>query len=210
MIRFGIIWINLIQVAVDVIRINMIQIYIIFVPKIFNFKNILIPRVFENAFAFKVFTFNFRCTIPLSAPIFDIRCLPDGLKDVESPLSGTGNLWSLASGSSRWVHTDAVIAIPPKSNSSHFSTTLHTSKGYFPITIYPYTNGSSQLNRINECIIKTHSSYCELFRTYSYKWKQYMFHPRTVLVFDDWSSVYCWVVYLPNGVEISGVGGRFF
>ena len=112
----------MIQVDVDGIRIDVIQNHIIFAPKMFNFKIILVISIFENAVASKVFTFTFLCAISLRAPVGEIRRPSDGVEDVKSPLCGTGNLWAYDSDGSWWVHINSVIAILPKYNSSHFST----------------------------------------------------------------------------------------
>ena len=119
-----------------------------------------------------------RCAILWCAPFRKIWCPPDGIKDVEYPLSS--DLWDYNSNGSRWVHTISIIDITPESDSSDFSTSLQTTKGYFFINVSPSVNGSTRLVGVNECFVWTHSSYCELFIPFSYKRQIYMSHTRKV------------------------------
>ena len=120
------------------------------------------------------------------APVGEIRHYSEG--EVESPLPG--NLWVVASNGSWWVHPDAGITTPKYSSSSHFCTTLQTSEGYVPITVYPSINGSGRLIGVDDgwvthCIVQTHprtpggmqESYLEYLRPFSYNWQRDFFHP---------------------------------
>ena len=125
------------------IQIDVIKNYRIIAPNFFNFKIILALSIFENAVASRVFDFNFRCAMPWRAPVGEILRTYERVKYIKSPLSGPVNLRDYASDGYWWVHTDVVISITPKSNSSHFSTTIQTTKGDILITVYPSINGSS-------------------------------------------------------------------
>ena len=57
MILVGVILIGMIQVIIDVILTNVIQNYRFFTPKILTLSS------FENAIAFRVFNFTFRCAM---------------------------------------------------------------------------------------------------------------------------------------------------
>ena len=63
----------MIQVSVDVIQINVILNYRIFVTNFFNFKIIIVTSIFEKYFVFRAFTFNFRFDMPRGAPVREIR-----------------------------------------------------------------------------------------------------------------------------------------
>ena len=112
LILFRIIWIDLIQVGVDVIQIDAIQNYRIFAPNFFNFEIILALSIFENYVASRVFNFTFFCAMIQHTPVGKIRRPSDWVKYVEAPLPGPGNMWAYASHGSRWVHTDDIISIP--------------------------------------------------------------------------------------------------
>ena len=85
-------------------------------------------------------------------------------------------MWAYASYGSRWVHTDAIIRVPPEINND-FITTLTTTKGDDLITIYLYINGSVQFVSMNERVVRTRSTYHELLRSYSYRQQIDKFHP---------------------------------
>ena len=135
MIRIDVIW-----VSVDVIWINVIQSYRIFAPNFFNFKIIRAAIVFENDVPFRVFNFTFFCAIPWRAPVREIR-----IPSIEEVEATDVDWWNSA------------VAILPKYNSSHFSTTLPTGN------LWNYTlNGSwwfhtnaviRVLPKINTCFL---------------------------------------------------------
>ena len=140
-IQVGKIWTTLIQFCVVVIQIDMI----------YNYKKIA-PNFFkiENEVTFRVLIFTYFYTMPQCAPIGGIRRSRDGIKKSESPLPI--NLQDYAFNGSRWVHINAVIVIPPGSNSFYLSTTPYTDEGDFLITVSQSINGSARLFIMNECI----------------------------------------------------------
>ena len=79
----------------------------------------------------------------------------------------TGNLWAYAPNGSLWVHRNAVICVPPEMN-NHFIITILTPKGESLITVLPSTNGSTCLVSIHKCVVRTRSTYQDIFRTYIY------------------------------------------
>ena len=95
--------------------------------------------------------------MPQSPLVGKIRYTYDGVEYFEAPLTVPGNVWDYASDGSWWVHSDSVIAIPPKSNYLHLSTTIQTADGYVPITVSLSINGSSCLVIMNESIARTRS-----------------------------------------------------
>ena len=119
LIRVGVIWINMNRVVTFVIP-N----YRIFAPNFFNFKMIFMLRIFENTVASKVFTLNFLCTMPRSAPVGNIRRPDNGVKDVS--VSCTVSLWGYGYNGSLWFHSSVVINILPRSSTSNISTTIQT------------------------------------------------------------------------------------
>ena len=106
--------------------------------------------------------------MPLCAPVGETRLTSYGVKYSKAPLPGPGNIWDYDPDGSQWLHTDAVITIPPKSNSSHFSTTIQNAEGDVLITVTPYINVITRLVIIHNHIVQTCSSYHNIFRTYSY------------------------------------------
>ena len=56
-------------------------------------------------------------------------------KSSSSTTIQNGNLWDYPSDGYLWIHTDAVISTPPKTN-TYFVTTILTPKGDFPITLF--------------------------------------------------------------------------
>ena len=74
---------------------------------------------------------------------------------------------------------NAVICVIPEIK-NNFITTLPTPKLEVPITMYPSINGISRLVSMNECVVQTRSTYCDLFISYIYSQQQDMLHPSTV------------------------------
>ena len=72
----------------------------------------------------------------------------DGIEEGEATM--TGNPLDYASDVSWW---DVVIAILPGSESSNFSTTLHTADGDALITVSPSVNFSTRVVGVNDCIV---------------------------------------------------------
>ena len=113
-----------------------------FCAHLFQVQKILTPSIFEIAAVSRVFTY--LCIMSRRwDTVGNIRISYDGVKQVEYPL--LGNLWSVASNGSRWIHPDAVINTPPQYSSLNLSMTLQTAEGYFLIIMYPSVNGSSHL-----------------------------------------------------------------
>ena len=143
-ILFGMIWVNVILYGVIWVNLIWDDVIQFFAPILFNFKNMIAPRIFENAVASRVFTYC--CIMPQWCdPVGKIRCTLEG--EVESTLPG--NLWVIASDGSLWVYPNVVITSPPRSSSLHFSMTLQNYEGDFPITVYPSVNGSDILVRVD-------------------------------------------------------------
>ena len=127
----------MIQVGVDVIKINVIQNYKTFAPNFFNFKIILMLNISFNAIVSRVFTFIFLCAMPRRAPVGEIRCrfvkeaedpnvswwdsVTTILSDIAIPLYSsttfhTVNMWHYASNGSPLFYRNAIICVPPKIN----------------------------------------------------------------------------------------------
>ena len=125
----------------------------------FNFKNILVPRVFEKSVDYMVCTYG--CYTPWIPPIREVWYPPEGVRYVESFCIGT--LWEVASDGSRWVHPDAVNTTPFGSSPSHIITTLQTVEGDVLITVSPYGNGGGCFVVVDDrwftrCIVWSHYS----------------------------------------------------
>ena len=185
MIRIDVIW-----VGADIIKINVILNLKTFVLNFCNFKFILMPRVFEIDVAYRIFSFNYCCTMSRRASVGKILCSPDGAEEGKATLPG--HLWANASNSSWWMHTNSVITILQDYPFSHFSTTSQTSKGDVLIIVSLYVNGNACLvgvndDWVNHRILQMRSpkrlqaaSYLELCKDFSYNWQQYYLHPRAV------------------------------
>ena len=92
-----------------------------FFSPIFSISELFLCSAFFKSVASRVFNFTFRCAMPQHAFVIKIRSSP--VKKVEAPYF---SLW------------DSIITIPPKSTSSHISTTLHT------INLWDYASGTFQ------------------------------------------------------------------
>ena len=101
MIQVGVIWVGMILLKLN---------FRILAPVFFNFKNIIMPRVFERAVVSRVFPFNYFCTVPQRAPVGKISHPHGGGEKVESPLPST--LWFIASDVFRWIYPDAILTTP--------------------------------------------------------------------------------------------------
>ena len=124
----GLIWVGVIWINVNRFRIFVIPNFRTFVPNFFNFKIIFALTIFENFVASKVFTFNFRCTMPWQSPVGKAQNPDYQVEDVEAPITGPGNIWAWDYYGSWWVHPNFVIRVPPKIK-NHFFTTFPTPKG---------------------------------------------------------------------------------
>ena len=93
-----------------------------FCSQISNFNIIFVLSIFENVFASK--TFIFTCCFAMSQwePIRNIRLPSDKVEYVS--VAYTVRLWDCGNDGYLWVHTSAVINIPPRSGNS--STTIQT------------------------------------------------------------------------------------
>ena len=110
----------------------MIPNYIIFSPIFLNIGIIFALSVFENYATSKVFTFAFNCCMPRRAPVVKIR-RPDYRVKYVAVVCSDG-VWDCVHNGSLWVHTSAVINIPP--GSGNINTTIQTPYGgVVPVTI---------------------------------------------------------------------------
>ena len=150
---------------VSVIWVKAIQ---IFAPIFFNLKIILTLR-FSSSVISKVFTY--WCIMLQKRTRFE-EILRTPWEEVEAPLPS--NLLAVSSNCSRWVHPDYAITTPPKSSSSHLSTTLKTTVGDVTITLYKSVNASGCLVRVDygwltHCFFQTRSITPEGLRASHYK-----------------------------------------
>ena len=127
-------------------------------------------------------------------------------------------MWDSSSDGSLWVQTDAVIFDPPKINTC-FVTALMNPQKNVSITVSLSINGSSRLISMNERVVQTSSTYCEIFRPYSYSQKRHMFYPSAVglfqfirclfliSIFPKWSRQW-WSWYIFDVILVRFVGVR--
>ena len=146
----------------------MIPVYIIFVP---NFST---PKLSSRSAVLKILPLRFSTWFSISPLIVSYHAYP--------LLPGPDNLWPWPTDGSIWVHRNSVICVPPEIN-TYFFTTFSTPKVEVPITVSPYINGGAWLVSVNGSVIQTRSTYCEIFRPYSYIRQQDMFHPSAVCVY---------------------------
>ena len=197
-------WFELVLMWLESMWFNVIQNYIIFLLNFFNFKTILMLNIFENAvvsrdlFHFHLFlrhvktrscqrnstslcqwgwSSQFSCWDSVTAIPTNIDITPDSRTTLQNI-----NLWRYSHDGSIWVHRNSVICVPPEIN-TYFFTTFSTPKVEVPITVSPYINGGAWLVSVNGSVIQTRSTYCEIFRPYSYIRQQDMFHPSAVCVY---------------------------
>ena len=178
----------------DVIWISVIKKYRCF-AQLFNFKIILALSVFENAVFSRVSlsVFDEPCHNMLLLKKFNITLLNRPkitmfLVGIPSPLLHPNPIPSTL-----FIMVIYELMLPmvldgftPMPSFMFltkwitFVTTIPTPKGDVATTLSPSINGSTRLVRTNECVVQTHSTYCNIFRPYSYRRQRDMLHPCVV------------------------------
>ena len=117
-----------------------------FCAHLFQLQKNIVPSVFENNVASKVFIYH--CNMTWHTTIGEILYPHEGVKYFEAYPPST--LWEVVSNGSRWVHPNAAISNQRNYYPLHFRMTTQTVKGYIPIIMSPSGNGSCCLVRVDD------------------------------------------------------------